>query len=38
MPWDGTRNGASLPDGAYYYVIDTLKGRKVYTGAITILR
>lgn len=37
-PWDGTRNGAPLPDGAYYYVIDTLKGRKVYTGAITILR
>ena len=37
-PWDGTRNGAPLPDGAYYYVIDTKKGRKPFTGAITVLR
>ncbi|MBB6609986.1 PKD domain-containing protein [Pontibacter sp. Tf4] len=37
-PWDGTRNGSPLPDGAYYYVIDTKKGRKAFTGAITILR
>jgi len=37
-PWDGTRNGAPLPDGAYYYVIDTKKGRKAFTGAVTILR
>ncbi|MBB6610916.1 PKD domain-containing protein [Pontibacter sp. Tf4] len=37
-PWNGTRNGSPLPDGAYYYVIDTKKGRKAFTGAITILR
>ncbi|WP_439882125.1 PKD domain-containing protein [Pontibacter sp. MBLB2868] len=37
-PWNGTRNGAPLPDGAYYYVIDTNKGRKAFTGSITVLR
>ncbi|MBC5994456.1 gliding motility-associated C-terminal domain-containing protein [Pontibacter sp. SD6] len=37
-PWDGTRSGAPLPDGAYFYVIDTNKGRKAFTGSLTVLR
>jgi gliding motility-associated-like protein len=38
-PWDGTRNGAKLPAGTYYYVID-LKASKTdkFTGYITIIR
>jgi gliding motility-associated-like protein len=38
-PWDGTRNGAKLPAGTYYYVID-LKASKTdkITGYITIIR
>jgi gliding motility-associated-like protein len=35
--WEGTFNGANLPDGTYYYVIETETG-KIYKGAITILR
>ena len=35
--WAGTFNGANLPDGTYYYVIETETG-KIYKGAITILR
>ena len=35
--WSGTFNGKKLPDGTYYYVVSTEKG-KIYKGAITILR
>jgi gliding motility-associated-like protein len=36
--WDGKRNGAKLPDGTYYYVIDLGDGSKRMTGYVTILR
>lgn len=38
-PWDGQFNGINLPIGTYYYIIDPkTKGRKVISGAVTILR
>ncbi len=38
-PWDGQFNGINLPVGTYYYIIDPkTKGRKVISGAVTILR
>jgi len=35
--WDGTSNGAQLPDGAYYYII-TCDGEITYKGDLSILR
>ena len=37
-PWDGTYNGAALPTGVYYYVIDPKNGRKPIAGNVTIIR
>ncbi|WP_242926174.1 PKD domain-containing protein [Pontibacter vulgaris] len=37
-PWDATHNGTPVPDGAYYYIIDTHRGRKPFKGSITVLR
>ncbi|MBB6613188.1 PKD domain-containing protein, partial [Pontibacter sp. Tf4] len=38
-PWNGTRNGSSLPDGVYYYVIDAgLGAADVLRGSVTVLR
>ncbi|HWZ13645.1 MAG TPA: PKD domain-containing protein [Mucilaginibacter sp.] len=37
-PWDGTYNGAVLPSGTFYYVIDPKNGRKVIAGSVTIVR
>jgi len=37
-PWDGKFNGADLPVGVYYYIIEPNNGRKKYTGSVTILR
>ncbi len=37
-PWDGKLNGADLPVGVYYYIIEPNNGRKKYTGSVTILR
>ncbi len=37
-PWDGRLNGADLPVGVYYYIIEPNNGRKKYTGSVTILR
>ncbi|CAN5562835.1 hypothetical protein BH10BAC2_BH10BAC2_33380 [soil metagenome] len=36
--WNGTYNGADLPVGTYYYVIDTKKGLKPFSGYVAILR
>jgi gliding motility-associated-like protein len=38
VPWDGKFNGAVLPFGVYYYVIDTKSGRKPLTGSLTIIK
>jgi gliding motility-associated-like protein len=38
VAWDGRRNGAPMPAGTYYYVIDLGDGSKKRTGYITILR
>lgn len=37
-PWDGKLNGADLPVGTYYYIIDPKNGRKARSGSVTILR
>ena len=38
VAWDGTRNGAPMPAGTYYYVIDLGDGSKKRSGYVTILR
>ena len=35
--WDGTSNGAKLPDGAYYFIIKTEKAG-IISGTVNILR
>lgn len=37
-PWDGRYNGSILPVGVYYYVINAGKGKKPYSGSLTILK
>ena len=37
-PWDGTYQGKPLPLATYYYIINTMSGKGMYTGSITILR
>ena len=37
-PWNGNFNGAQLPTGVYYYVIDPKNGRKVMQGSVTLIR
>lgn len=37
-PWNGKFNGAVLPFGVYYYIIDTKSGRKPITGSLTIIK
>ncbi len=36
--WDGTYNGRPLPIGTYYYIIDPKNGKKIFSGAVTIIR
>jgi len=36
--WDGTNEGAELPVGTYYYIIDLNTGDEPQTGPITIVR
>ncbi|GAA3956952.1 gliding motility-associated C-terminal domain-containing protein [Mucilaginibacter dorajii] len=37
-PWDGTNNGAAMPFGTYYYVINLNNGDSLLSGYVTILR
>ncbi len=38
-PWDGTRNGESLPADTYFFTIDLqLRSGRTYKGIVTILR
>jgi len=36
--WDGTFDGKELPDGTYYFILESPEDGKTYTGAVTILR
>lgn len=36
--WDGTYDGAVLPQGGYYYVINTNDGNKSQTGVLMIIK
>ncbi|CAM3671325.1 PKD domain-containing protein [Mucilaginibacter galii] len=38
VPWDGRYNGADLPAGTYYYIIDLKDGKKPLSGPLTIIR
>ncbi|MFD1258849.1 PKD domain-containing protein [Mucilaginibacter terrae] len=38
VPWDGRYNGATLPAGVYYYVIDLKNGKPLLSGSVTIIR
>jgi gliding motility-associated-like protein len=37
-PWDGRMNGANLPVGVYYYIIEPKQGRSQVSGYVTIIR
>lgn len=38
IPWDGRYNGANLPEGTYYYIIDPKNGRTKISGYVAIIR
>lgn len=38
VAWDGRYNGAALPAGVYYYVIDLKNGKPLLSGSVTIIR
>jgi gliding motility-associated-like protein len=38
VPWDGTYNGAAVPGGVYYYIINPKHGRSTMSGSLTIVR
>jgi gliding motility-associated-like protein len=38
ISWDGKVNGADMPVGTYYYIIDPKNGQKPVTGYIDIIR
>jgi len=37
-PWDGRYNGAGLPTGTYYYIIDPKNGQAAISGWVAIIR
>jgi gliding motility-associated-like protein len=38
VPWDGKCNGADVPAGVYYYIINPKNGRKLISGYVTVIR
>jgi gliding motility-associated-like protein len=38
QPWNGTANGAQLPSGTYYYIIDLKNNKGGYAGNVAILK
>lgn len=38
VPWDGRYNGADLPVGAYYYIINLKNGKEPMSGSLTLIR
>jgi gliding motility-associated-like protein len=38
IPWDGSYNGSPLPEGDYYYLIESTVNDSRYSGYVTLLR
>lgn len=38
VPWDGRYNGAELPTGTYYYIIDLKNNTRPIAGSVTVIR
>ncbi|MNY36565.1 hypothetical protein D3C86_1710630 [compost metagenome] len=38
IPFDGNYNGRQLPVGTYFYMINPKNGKKIITGALTLIR
>ena len=36
--WDGKLNGAILPSGSYFYMVDLNGGKRKYQGTVTLLK
>jgi gliding motility-associated-like protein len=37
VPWDGTKNGQTVPTGTYYYIIDLKNGQPRLTGWVLVV-
>jgi gliding motility-associated-like protein len=38
VPWDGNYNGKPVPDGTYYYVIETKVNNQILSGFVEVVR